>query len=148
MAKDASQALGAPEVAGTVVSARALTKKRRTARGEAEILAGESAAGAATGKGKGAPEVPGFGRMGYLAVSETTLAVTRTSQLGWTPRSTGVALVQVPRSEVSSITLEQARLLSHLKLRFTNGVIWEFDVPRVHREGAKALVMELGGSVT
>lgn len=151
MAKDASRALGAAEVAGTVVSPRGSTRKMtmRTAGGQVAGMVGDLAGGAMAGKaGKGAPDLPSFGRMGYLAASETELALTRTSQLGWMPRPTGDALVKVPRSEVDSVAIEDGRLLSQLTLSFTNGVEWQFEIPRAHRKAAKRLVGVLGGSTS
>jgi hypothetical protein len=151
MAKDASAALGADEVAGTCVSPRRLTKKMttRTAGGQVAGLAGDLAASAAAGTtSEGAPDVPSFGRMGYLAASETELAITKTSQMGFMPRPIGDALVRVPRTEVRSATLERGRLLSQLTLSFANGVIWEFEIPRAHRNSAQRLVTALGGSVS
>lgn len=151
MGKDASAALGAAEVAGTVVSPRGLTKNMtmRTAGGQVGGMVGDLAASAIAGKTKsGAPNMPSFGRAGYLAASETELALTKTSQLGWKPHPTGDALVRVPRSEVESVSLEQGKLLSQLKLSFINGVTWEFEIARAHRNGAKQLVTALGGSVT
>jgi hypothetical protein len=151
MAKDASQALGGAEVAGTVVSPKGLTKKMtlRTAGGQVAGMVGDLAAGAMAGKsGKATPDMPNFGRMGYLAASDTELALTKTSQLGWKPHPIGDALVRVPRSDVESAALEQGKLLSQLKLSFADGVIWEFEVPRAHRKTAQQLVTALGGSVS
>ncbi|HYZ79899.1 MAG TPA: hypothetical protein VE571_01440 [Solirubrobacteraceae bacterium] len=129
-----------------MVSPRRLTKKMtmRTAGGEVAGMVGDLAAGAMAGKG--APDVPDFGRMGYLAASETELALTKTSQLSFMPRPTGDALVKVPRSEVESVAMQDGRLLSQLTLSFTNGVKWEFEIPRAHRKAAKGLVSALGGS--
>lgn len=151
MGKDASQALGGAEVAGTVVSPRGLTKRMtmRTAGGQVAGMAEDLAAGAmAAQAAKGAPDMPSFGRMGYLAASETELALTKTSQLGWKPHPTGDALVKVPRSEVKSVAMQDGRLLSQLTLSFTNGVKWEFEIPRAHRKAAKGLVSALGGSTS
>ena len=151
MGKDASAALGGAEVAGTVVSPRGLTKKMtmRTAGGQVGGMAGDLAASAIAGKTKsGAPDMPSFGRAGYLAASETEVALTKTSQLGWKPHPIGDALVRVPRSEVESVALEQGKLLSQLRLSFANGVAWEFEVPRAHRKTAAHFVTTLGGSVT
>jgi hypothetical protein len=148
MGKDASQALGGVEIAGTCVSPRGLTKKMtlRTAGGQVAGMVGDVAAGAMAGKGT--PNMPDFGRMGYLAASETELALTKTSQMSFLPRPKGDALVKVPRSEVESVTIEDGRLLSQLTLSFTNGVKWEFEIPRAHRKTAKGLVSALGGSVS
>jgi hypothetical protein len=151
MGKDASQALGGAEIAGTVVSPRGLTKRMtmRTAGGQIAGVVGDVAAGAMAGKaGTGVPDVPNYGRMGYLAASETELALTKTSQMGWKPHPTGDALVRVPRSDVESITIQDGRLLSQLTLTFANGVRWEFEVPRAHRKTAKGLVSALGGSMS
>lgn len=151
MAKDASQALGGAEIAGTVVSPKGLTKKMtmRTAGGQAAGMVGDLAAGAAAGKGaKATPEMPSFGRSGYLAASETDLALTKTSQLGWKPHPIGDALVRIPRSQVDSAALEQGKLLSQLKLSFADGVTWEFEIPRAHRKTAQQLVTALGGSAS
>jgi hypothetical protein len=52
----------------------------------------------------------------------------------------------VPRSEVESVAMQDGRLLSQLTLSFTNGVKWEFEIPRAHRKAAKRLVSALGGS--
>ena len=112
-------------------------------------MAGDLAAGAMAGKpGRGAPDMPRFGRMGYLAASETELALTKTSQLGWKPHPVGDALVKVPRGEVESVAMQDGRLLSQLTLSFTNGVKWEFEIPRAHRKTAKGLVSALGGSTS
>jgi hypothetical protein len=151
MAKDASAALGAAEVAGTLVSPRGLTKKMtvRTAGGQVGGLVGTLAATAVGGKiDNVAPDVPSFGRIGYLAASETELVVTKTSQLGWKPHPTGDALVRVPRAEVESVAMEQGKLLSRLTLSFAGGVTWDFEVPRAHRKGAADFVNTLGGTVT
>ena len=151
MAKDASQALGGAEIAGTLVSPKGLTKKMtlRTAGGQVAGMVGDVAAGAMAGKaGKATPDMPSFGRMGYLAASETDLALTKTSQMGWKPHPIGDALVRVPRSEVESAALEQGKLLSQLKLSFADGVTWEFEVPRAHRKTAQQFVTALGGSVS
>jgi hypothetical protein len=152
MGKDASAALGAAEVAGTLVSPRGLTKKMtlRTAGGQVGGMAGELAASAIGGKTKtGAPDMPpSFGRMGYLAASETEVALTKTSQLGFKPHPIGDALIRVPRGEVESVSLERGKLLSQLKLGFVNGATWEFEVPRAHRKTAEHFVGALGGSVS
>ena len=150
MAKDASIALGGTEVAGTIVSPRGLTKKATLSTAGAQVggLVGALAGNAIASKtGDRASALPSFGRNGYLAASETELVLTRTSQLGWKPHPTGDALARVPRSALESITLEQGKVLSHLKLRFAGGVEWEFEIARAHRKAASAFVTTLGGNV-
>ena len=151
MANDASQALGAPEVAGTLVSPRGLTKKMSMGTAGAQVggLVGSLAAAAATSrKPKATPDMPSFGRSGYLAASETELIVTRTSQLGWKPHPKGDALVRVPRGDVQSVELNRGKVLSQLKLTFADGLVWEFEIPRANRKGAEQFTDALGGQVT
>src|SRR6201995_5345219 len=79
MANVASQALGAPEVAGALVSPKGLTKKMSmgTAGGQVGGLEGNLAASALASKtAKKTPDMPSFGRSGYLAASETELVLT------------------------------------------------------------------------
>jgi hypothetical protein len=151
MANDASQALGAPEVAGTLVSPRGLTKKMSIGTAGAQVggLVGSLAATAmANRKSKATPEMPSYGRVGYLAASDSELIVTRTSQLGWKPHPKGDALVRVPRGDVQSVELDRGKVLSRLKLTFADGLEWEFEIPRANRKGAEQFTNALGGSVT
>jgi hypothetical protein len=151
MANDASQALGAPEVAGTLVSPRGLTKKMSmgTAGSQVGGLVGSLAASALTSKtAKATPEMPSFGRSGYLAASETELILTKTSQLGWKPHTKGDALVRVPRGEVQSVDFEKGKVLSQLKLTFADGNTWQFEIPRANRKGAEEFTTALGGNVS
>jgi hypothetical protein len=151
MANDASQALGAPEVAGTLVSPRGLTKKMSmgTAGSQVGGLVGSLAASALTSKtSKATPDMPSFGRSGYLAASETELILTKTSQLGWKPHPKGDALVRVPRGEVQSVDLEKGKVLSQLKLTFADGNTWQFEIPRANRKGAEEFTTALGGNVS
>jgi hypothetical protein len=150
MAGDGSRGLTGPEVVGTLVSPRGLTKKMtiRAAGGQLGGVLGTFAANVATGDAsKGAPDVPVFGRIGYLAASQEELALTKTTSLGWKPRSTGEALVCVPRTELESLQLDQGKVISHLKLHFSNGVVWEFEVAKAHKKGAKEFVTTLGGTI-
>jgi hypothetical protein len=151
MANDASQALGAPEVAGTLVSPRGLTKKMSmgTAGSQVGGLVGSLAASALTSKtSKATPDMPSFGRSGYLAVSETELILTKTSQLGWKPQPKGDALVRVPRGEVQSVDLKKGKVLSQLELTFADGNTWQFEIPRANRKGAEEFTTALGGNVS
>ena len=86
MAADASKALGAPEIAGTLVNPKGLMKKSvaRVAGREVAGLVGSVAAGLAAGDA-GAPDVPDFGRVGYVAVTETDVAVVNTTSPSTTP---------------------------------------------------------------
>jgi len=54
----------------------------------------------------------------------------------------------VPRSEVASVELDQGALLSHLKIEFTNGVVWQFDVPKQSKKTAQNVTRALGGTLS
>jgi hypothetical protein len=151
MADDASQALGAPEVAGTLVSPRGLTKKMSmgTAGSQVGGLVGTLAATAVASKtAKKTPDMPSFGRVGYLAASETELVMTKTSQLGWKPHPKGDALVRIPRGDVQSVALERGKVLSRLRVTFADGRSWDFEIPRANRKGAMEFTTALGGTVS
>jgi hypothetical protein len=150
MANDASAALGAPEIAGTLVNPRGYMKKTvaRTAGREVAGLVGSVAAGLATRDGgAGVSDLPDFGRVAYVAVSTTEVAVVKT-KLGWKMTPTDVALVRAPRSELASAELEEGRMVSHLRLRFADGRPWEFDVPRSDKKTARAVVAALERAVS
>lgn len=151
MANDASAALGAPEVAGTLVSPRGLTKKMSMGTAGAQVggLVGSLAASAVTSrKSKATPDMPSFGRSGYLAASDSELILTKTSQIGWKPHTKGDALVRVPRSDVQSVELDRGKVLSQLKVTFVDGLEWQFEIPRANRKGAEQFTNALGGNVT
>ncbi len=96
MAGEVEKALGAPEVAGTLVNPKGLMKKTvaRTAGREVAGLVGSLAAGAATRDGS-APDLPSFGRVGYVAVSDTEVAVLKT-RTGWKMHPTEEVLARAP----------------------------------------------------
>jgi hypothetical protein len=57
-------------------------------------------------------------------------------------------LASAPRAEVASADLDQGTLLSHLKIVFTGGVVWEFDIPKQAKKSAQAFTRALGGTLT
>jgi hypothetical protein len=150
MAADASRALGMPEVAGTFVNPKGMAKKMTAA------VAGQVAGGAvgtfaakmATGPAnRGAPGVPNFGRVGYIAVSENEVALVKTNTGMLKMKISDQVLARAPRAEVASAELDKGVLLSHLKIAFTNGVSWEFDVPKQGKKTAQEVVRALGGAI-
>jgi hypothetical protein len=84
--------------------------------------------------------------VGYVAVSTTEVAVLKT-KLGWKMTPTDVALARAPRSELASAELDEGRMVSHLRLRFADGRLWEFDVPKSDKKTAREVVAALEGSV-
>ena len=146
MADDASGVLGAPEIAGTFVNPKGMTKKvtASVAGGQIAGVAGNLAAGLATGPAyAGAPDVPEFGRVAYVAVSADEIAIVKTKSGMLKMKVSDEVLARVPRSEIASAELDEGRLLSHLKIVFANGVTWEFDIPKANKKSAQALVQAL-----
>ena len=151
MADDATAALGAPEIAGTMVNPKGMTKKvtASVAGGVVGGVAGTFAAGMATGGAyAGAPAVPNFGRVAYVAASADALAIVKTKSGAFKMKVTDESLATVPRSEIASAELDQGKLLSHLTIAFNNGVTWEFDIPKAAKKTAQGLVTALGGTLT
>jgi len=145
MADKVANALGAPELAGTLVNPKGYAKKAvaRVAGREVAGFVGSVAAGLAVGdRGKGVPDLPDFGRVGYVAVSETDVAVLKT-KMGWKMTPTEEVLARAPRSELASVEFDEGKMVSHLTLQFANGRLWHFDVPRSDKKTAKAVVAAL-----
>jgi hypothetical protein len=145
MTDKVATALGAPEIAGTLVNPKGYAKKSvaRVAGREVAGLVGSVAAGLAVGDaGQGAPGLPDFGRVGYVAVSETDVALLKT-KTGWKMTPTEEVLARALRSELASVEFDEGKMVSHLKLNFANGQIWHFDVPRSDRKTAKMVVAAL-----
>jgi hypothetical protein len=151
MADDASAALGAPQVAGTLVNPKGMTKKVTASVAGGEIAGAAGTFAASMGAGSayaGAPDVPNFGRVAYVAASDSEIALVKTKSGAFKMKVTDEVLASAPRSDVASAELEQGKLLSHLKIAFTNGVTWEFDIPKQAKKTAQGLVTALGGQLT
>lgn len=132
---DASAGLGSPELAGSFVNPRGLANKltaanARAVRGDADGCA---------------PDVPRFGRVGYLSVTRDELAIVKVKS-AFRTRVTDVVLAHVARTAISSVEFDGGVLLSHLTISFDNDVVWEFDVPKVNKKTAEQVVRELGGT--
>jgi hypothetical protein len=148
MAADASQALGASQLAGTFVNPRGMAKKfvTRVAASQAAGIAGGVAAGIATGDERvGVADAPDFGRDAYLAVSERDLALVKTKQGVMKLKITDEVIARAPRSEVTSAQVGDGKLACPLTISFADGATWVMDVPRAGKKAAKAVVTALGG---
>jgi hypothetical protein len=146
MAGEGSAALGAREVAGAMVNPRGFTKKMSV--GAVGGVVGVVAASAVGSRSSKASDVPAFGRVGYIAASETEVALIKTKSGALKMKVTDQALARAPRDELEAVELKDGKLISYLRLQFTNGTVWEFDVPKIGKKNVKELVAALGGSVT
>lgn len=93
-------------------------------------------------------ELPNFGRVGYVAVSDSDVALVKTKTGPLKMKVGDEVLARAPRGEIAAAELDQGRLLSHLKITFTNGAIWQFDVPKQGKKTAQGVVRALGGTLT
>jgi hypothetical protein len=141
MAANASQALGAAELAGCFVSPKGLTKKvtGATAAGMVAGVAGTVAANHALGT----EAAPPFGTLGYLAATATEFALVK-GKAGLLKPSVGTDVIaRVPRDQIIGVDLDAHMLTAALTVRFAGGGSWVFEVPKVHRTNAQRLVQVL-----
>jgi hypothetical protein len=134
------------EIAGALVNPKGMTKKM-TAQVAGQVVggaAGALAVGLRTGGAyDGVPDVPDFGRVGYLRCTETEIALLKTKSGALKMKVTDEVLARVPRSAITTVVLEKGRLLSHLRIGFAGDVLWEFDIPKASYRGAERLVAAL-----
>lgn len=139
MAADASVALGSPQVAGLFVNPTGFAR-RAIATGVGGVVGGVIAA-------KTAPkqtDVPSFGRVGFLAATETEIALVKTKSGLIGMKVTDQVLARRERSEIASIQIDGGALASRLTVQFTDGDEWLFDVPRAKARDARQFVETLG----
>ena len=146
MGADAADALGAPEIAGTFVSPKGLTKRMTGATAGSVVggVVGRVAATAAMGHHEGAPS---FGTVGYVAVTADELAIVQGKTGLFKPKVGSEVVARVARSEIASTELDPGMLKAALKIQFADGGWWEFEVPKVYRKTAEQVVRALGGRV-
>jgi hypothetical protein len=148
MSAEAERALGAPEIAGALVNPKGMTKKvtAQVAGQVAGGVVGRFAVGLGTGGAyDGVPDVPDFGRVGYVTCSATEIALLKTKTGAFKMKVTDEVLARAQRSAITAVALDKGRMLSHLTISFTGDVVWEFDIPKTAYKGAERLVGALRG---
>ena len=113
------------EIAGVLVSPRGLPRLPRPGR--------------RADPSRPATDLPGFGRVGYLAVSDTELAIYKTTKIGMHPGPKGEPLTRVPRSELVAVELDERPVVAFLKLGFADEATWTLQVGRLNRDAARAV---------
>ncbi|MGA8335878.1 MAG: hypothetical protein WB761_14125 [Solirubrobacteraceae bacterium] len=111
-------------------------------------VVGAVAATAVASRSSKASDVPAFGRVGYIAASETEVALIKAKSGALKMKVTDQVLARAPRDELEVVVLKDGKLLSHLPLEFTNGTVWEFDVPKIGKKNAKHLISVPGVRIT
>jgi hypothetical protein len=110
---------------------------------------GTFAATVAANRLSGEPgDMPSFGQLGYIAVTENEIALVKAKAGAFAPSVQSEVLARVPKGELASVELDQGVLMSHLKIEFTNGAIWLVDVPKQHKKKAQSLTRAVGGTFT
>jgi hypothetical protein len=142
MAADATEALGAPEIAGSFVSPKGLTT-RLTGAAAAGMVGGVVGRAAVTHISQKHEGAPSFGTIGYVAVTADEVAIVRGKTGLMKPKVGAEVVARVPRSEVASVELDPGALKAALKIGFVNGGWWEFEVPKIYRKTAQQVVQTL-----
>ena len=146
MAEEASRALGAPEIAGAMVNPKGLTKKM-TAKVAGHVVGGAAAAIAVGlkmgGPYDGVPDVPDFGRVGYVTCSDGEIALLKTKTGAFKMKVTDEVLARAPRAAIASVAFDKGKVLSHLRIGFVTGRLWEFDIPKAGAKSAARLAAAL-----
>lgn len=141
MAHDASQLLGAQQLAGTTVNPRGYGWKEGTAR----VGIVGPAIGYAVSKhaNEDASETPKFPRIAFLAVTDQEVALLKIGSGGVNGRLEEV-MARVPRSDVASAEVSGGVLRCEVTISFTDGGGWELEVSRLIRKQAADVVHALG----
>lgn len=140
MATDASTALGMPQLAGTFVNPKGYTR-----RVTATVAGG--VVGAALAGGSAQSELPHFGRVGYVAVTDNEVALIKTKSGLFKMKVSEEVLARRARSEIDHAELKRGKLVSGLTIQFSDGAVWTFDVPKANQRAAKQVIEALGGTI-
>jgi hypothetical protein len=145
---DASQVLGAQEVAGTFLSPKGTMKKVTTASAGRMVGGLAGAVGTATGQSLGGQGegTPTFGQLGYLAVTDEDVALVRAKTGAIKPKLVDEVLGRRPRSQLERVDYEKGSLKGKLEIHFTDGGLWEFEIPRAHHKATTKVVEALSTS--
>jgi hypothetical protein len=136
MARDASQLLGAQQLAGAVVMPRGYALKH----------VASSYVGPAANKivREYPSETPRFPRSAFLAVTDREVALIRLGRGGWKNGGPGEVLARAPRGDVASARMSPGVLRTNLTISFTDGGRWEFEVSPLIRFTVVRVVRALG----
>jgi hypothetical protein len=143
MALDASDLLGAKQLAGTPVNPRRMLPGQMTRSSRAT---GEESDGPLAGMffkknidrehvEAAAPTTPDFGGHGFLALTADDIALLTIKQ-GLLTAKPAVVLARVPRADIAGVTLG-AGMTPALSMLFDDGQAWWFELTRRTKYGAK-----------
>jgi hypothetical protein len=170
MATDASHLLGSPQLAGVRVNPWGAFRRAEASTtafsggipvsGKLGVAIGDALGGdAAAQERKRAAELaastPGFGNLGYLALTAHELALITTKVTGAAKMTLVEAVGRVPLSEVTSAQLGGGwPHLSYfifspapLTITLRDGAAWEMEISRVFRKRGRRFVRVLTGRI-
>jgi hypothetical protein len=162
MGLNASELLGASEVAGVKVNPRGLGKAIMSRSmvaspaggilGAAVQAVGSAAVQEKMGKGAAkqkaeaaASTAPAFKKIAWLAATDDDIALVEVDART-TLKFTGEVLARVPRQQVTSVELGKSKpmIAAPITVTFTDGQQWIFEVPAPSKGGAKKFAAVFG----
>ena len=141
MATDASALLGSPQIAGVKVAAVGVARAAaRASGGTAGGLIGGELGAKIVGVKAIPAQTPQFGRVGFLALTQTELALVKMKgQIILKPFE---VVARMQRSEVISAELG-AGVVAPLTIKFAGGETWQFEVSKLVQKDARTLADSL-----
>jgi len=88
-------------------------------------------------------DAPKFGRLAYLAVTDSELALIKLKS-GLVTVKLDEVIVRIPRTEVASAELGSG-MVTPLTIKFGDGDTWQLEVPPPNKKHAQEVVHALGG---
>ena len=144
MAIDASQLLGAAQIAGVKVNPRGMGQQVSRNQvgplvsGISSKVVFHGATPATTG------QTPDFGRNAFLAVTDSELALIKLKSGAVTLKLDEV-LARVPRTQVASAGLLGGGVTPGLTVAFRDGGGWEVEITRPSKKHAEQVIHALNG---
>jgi hypothetical protein len=143
MAIDASAVLGSPQRAGVKVNPRGYAW--RMARNQAGTLPAAVVLGGQPHPGRA--ETPKFGRLAFLAVTDSELALVKLRARNGVLLQAGEVITRVPRRDLGTVELGRG-YVAPLTITFADGGgTWRLEIPPPSKRFARAVVHALGGRV-
>jgi hypothetical protein len=146
MARDASEALGAQQLAGAAVMPKGYAWQHpHRQHSLAGAVAGEVIAAAARKHAQAEiSQTPEIGRIAFLAVTDREVALLRLGRGGVKNGRPSEVLARVPRSEVASARVSAGVLRTNLTISFNDGSSWEFEMSPLARQTLVRVARALG----
>lgn len=88
-------------------------------------------------------ETPSFGSIGYLAVGDSCIVITKTKIGLMKNKPTDEVVARVARADVASVEFDDGKLVGRLEIHFLDGGCWAFEVAAGAKKTARAVVANL-----